>query len=571
MAGEKVLSTLAVRITAQTAELKKQLLKAQNSVQAFKKKSVRAAKDFKQGFSQTLGGGLSTVNPQFAALQNIIGGGTKAMGGLTKGTKLFSKALIATGIGAIVVALTFLYDQLKNTKAGFEIVAKATNVVTAIFGKLMEAVGAIGRSVMKVFKGDFAGAADEAGKAFDALTTGMIDAVDKGIKAGAEEAKLKEMTLQLTKEIAKADSEMVQNRAAARDLSKSGVERLQLANKAIEAGNRKADLSLQLEKQRLKVIQEKNALAESGFEDLQEESDQIAKIAQIEKQRAMDLAEIGEKKRSAVKQIAKETEIMEEQLRIQQQLKDLESKPELEGKGISKATKISEEGDKNKGLFIPSAEDMKKKFDITKKANEEEIKLNQEKIDKIALQEEEARNKKFEMAGTGLEVMAGFANSIATFQNAALQKELAGAGANEKKKEEIRRKYAKKQQKMSIIQALINGALGITKTIGSLGFPAAIPFIALTAATTAAAVSSISSQAFANGGVYGGNIATVGERGAEAMFAPQGTRVVSHNNAMAALRSKSGMEDKGPGESIIRGEDIYIAYNEFARQKGTSL
>ena len=79
---------------------------------------------------------------------------------------------------------------------------------------------------------------------------------------------------------------------------------------------------------------------------------------------------------------------------------------------------------------------------------------------------------------------------------------------NNKAVEAIEKKQFERQKRMQIIQALINGAEGITATIAKNGMPAAIPFIAITAAITGAQIAAIASQKYipkyARGGVFDG-------------------------------------------------------------------
>lgn len=79
---------------------------------------------------------------------------------------------------------------------------------------------------------------------------------------------------------------------------------------------------------------------------------------------------------------------------------------------------------------------------------------------------------------------------------------------NNKAVEAIEKKQFERQKRMQIIQAVINGAEGITATIAKNGMPAAIPFIAITAAITGAQIAAIASQKYipkyARGGVFDG-------------------------------------------------------------------
>jgi hypothetical protein len=101
-------------------------------------------------------------------------------------------------------------------------------------------------------------------------------------------------------------------------------------------------------------------------------------------------------------------------------------------------------------------------------------------------------------------------NAISSLQEMAKQKELKQAAGNEAKIAEINKRYGQKQKQLSIIQAIINGALGITKTGANMGYPQAIPFQIAQGIQTAANIATISAQQFAGGGKVqgGGNIPT---------------------------------------------------------------
>lgn len=95
-------------------------------------------------------------------------------------------------------------------------------------------------------------------------------------------------------------------------------------------------------------------------------------------------------------------------------------------------------------------------------------------------------------------------------------KELSNTNLTKSQKAAIEAKYKKKEndekvkafkaeQKMQIAQAVINGAIAVTKTLSTMALPAAIPFIAADIAMTAMQIATIASQKppkFARGGQF---------------------------------------------------------------------
>ena len=127
-------------------------------------------------------------------------------------------------------------------------------------------------------------------------------------------------------------------------------------------------------------------------------------------------------------------------------------------------------------------------------------KLREDDLDKYRESEEYKRDLAAKSVTTAL--MAG--NVLIAMNRKRMEKELGDAGDNEEKKAEIRKKYAQKEQLISIAQAIISGAEGILKTGANLGYPLAIPFQILQGLQTLMQIAIIKAQKFAKGGIVSG-------------------------------------------------------------------
>lgn len=86
--------------------------------------------------------------------------------------------------------------------------------------------------------------------------------------------------------------------------------------------------------------------------------------------------------------------------------------------------------------------------------------------------------------------------------------------AAEARREEAKKEAFEKDKRLSIISALINGALAITKVFGSTPPPASFILAGITAATTAAQIATIATQKYARGGeLHGASHAQGGIKG----------------------------------------------------------
>jgi TP901 family phage tail tape measure protein len=174
---------------------------------------------------------------------------------------------------------------------------------------------------------------------------------------------------------------------------------------------------------------------------------------------------------------------------------------------------------------------------------------------KITLEQRAQDEKKFRltMKTTSIDSMKTIANAAFTIgkertkRDAKLKIEQV---KNSKKSEEekakaieaIERDAFEKNKRRSILQAIINGALGATKTIATSGFPAAIPLLIAQAVVTAANIAVIASQKFANGGI-------VQKEPGKAPFGDQ--HLIRANPGERVLTQE---QQKGLGQTIVIGD-----------------
>jgi hypothetical protein len=128
-----------------------------------------------------------------------------------------------------------------------------------------------------------------------------------------------------------------------------------------------------------------------------------------------------------------------------------------------------------------------------------------------------------------------------------LNAEVSNLQAIEKAKEEARKRDAKRQKAVAIIQATINGALAVTNILATtpkadFGIASAI-LIALAVATTAAQIATIAAQPLAKGGVVG--------LGDEIVQFASGGRVTSRGNIKPLSNGDNVLATLKTGEVVL--------------------
>jgi hypothetical protein len=154
-----ILTDLAIRLHAKTAELNKGLTRAKGQIRDFKSNAKKGTKEIRKGF-QDMGNGarqsLGLMTSQFGMMGTVL---TRAIGGikgLTLGLKGMKAVLISTGIGAIFVAIgtavAALMTYFKGTVDGARKFAAITGTLKGVMTALKEILINVGRFLVKMFE-----------------------------------------------------------------------------------------------------------------------------------------------------------------------------------------------------------------------------------------------------------------------------------------------------------------------------------------------------------------------------------------------------------------------------------
>ena len=146
---------------------------------------------------QMTGGMISGFKGMLASVKSAI-----------TGLKTFRGAMIATGIGAFVIAIAAVGTALSNTEEGQNKLNKWLTQISVVIGNVTDILGNFGNALMNVFTLNF----KEAKKNIDAVTQGIVnfgEETRKELKIGADiadmRAKADKLERQLQIDRAKAD------------------------------------------------------------------------------------------------------------------------------------------------------------------------------------------------------------------------------------------------------------------------------------------------------------------------------------------------------------------------------
>jgi hypothetical protein len=310
-------------------------------------KGVKEVKKLNKELNNTnkeLSGATNTLDSFTGGAVTKIKGFKGAIGNLAKGFKSLRVAIISTGIGALIIAITAVAQAFRSTEEGQNKFAKLMAVLGAVtdvftdrlaalgrglinlftnpietlknFGKsikefvmdkvdlAVKSLGLMGSAISKLFKGDFSGALNDAKDGIVGLnkalnpTVIIVDALTKStkelVKELKEEAKIAGQIADQRAKADKLDRELIVSRAEANR------DRAELLEKAVnkekfslqerigfltEAGKLEEDITnkeIKAAELRLDAKVRENALGDSNKQDLEEEARLKAELINLE-------------------------------------------------------------------------------------------------------------------------------------------------------------------------------------------------------------------------------------------------------------------------------------------------
>ena len=373
----KTLQAEYVNLSAEERENEKvggelqKTIKAQNDALKELEKNIGITGRNVGNYSDEIKGAL-VESGLFNKAQAALAAAQKAYSSATKvatiSTKSFGAALVATGIGAIVVILGSLIAALTRTQEGMDFVAKSTAAVGTFVSSVIDAFANLGKQLVENVVPAFIG--------FKNILVGIltldfnqvregVEGVSKAasnidginiLKVGANAAKaakeafqLQENLIALEREEARYGVTIAENEAkinalreAARDETLSFKEREDALKQAVQIESEQLEQSVMFAKQRLEILKAQNSLTESTEADLQAQRDLEIQISKLEAQSANnriklnnELKTINSQRESEAKRLRDERQKDEE--RISREISDNEKKEQAESIARQKA------------------------------------------------------------------------------------------------------------------------------------------------------------------------------------------------------------------------------------------
>jgi len=459
------------------------------------------------------------------------------LGNVIKSFKSLRVAILATGIGALVIALGSLVTMFQNSEEGQNKFAKLMTQIGVVTGNVIDIVSDFGSVMFNVFTGNF----KAAGEALNEVTEGIKnfgEETAKEIKVAGElsdkRAKADKLERDLIVERAEATRKFNELREKAADKENfTAQERIDFL---VEAGKIEEEITLKeidAARLRFEAKRDENKLSQSTKEDLDEEARLKAVLIELEagrlkKQKTLNAELTTNRREAKAEEIADENELAA----LKKSIREAEAVSE-EDKRALELQKIDEHYqnliDKaiENNLATDELENAQRQAKLDKQAefDAEDDKKKQEKRDKEladaqAVLDEEAkieaqrvalREKTFNNAVQ----LAGAESRLGKALLLAKQLILAKEFILDAKKQIMAAKSAVNQATLNAAEASTETTASVAKAANAAPPPFNIPFILSAIATGASVISAVrgavkaTKKAAASTGIGGGGGASL--------------------------------------------------------------
>lgn len=260
---------VVVDVKADTSKLDKALQDAEKSMEDLGEAGEKAL----GGLDQLTGGLASGLLKSVAGARSLI-----------QGMGLLKVALISTGIGAIVVAVGSLAAYFTQTADGAKLLERGMNLLSATFNVVLDRVAQLGKAIVEFFSGDFQKAFETA----SAAVKGIGDEIREETKAmdGLTQAtqRLRASQRAIIVETAKQRAEIERLKMASDDVNRTVEQRIKDAERAAALEKRLVNERKAIAQEELRIARAKAAMTQATEEELMRIAELEAEVYNIQQE-----------------------------------------------------------------------------------------------------------------------------------------------------------------------------------------------------------------------------------------------------------------------------------------------
>lgn len=267
------------------------------------------------------------INNTDEAIGGLTGAVDKLTGGMVSGFKNGVKgikqgitamkslkvAIAATGIGALLIAITALTSYFTKTQRGADKLKQVMDGLGAAIDVIVDRLSKTGEAFTMILSGNFKGAFEEFRNVFKGTAEEIRNEASAAAQLAKELQNLEDREIAMIETRAQRRADIEALRLAAADENNTLAERAKALKDAIELEKQLADEEVAIAEERARIIKAQNALGESSREDVKAEAEATARVIELQAQRDTRLKELVTTYNSLNKQHAEQVRLLREE------------------------------------------------------------------------------------------------------------------------------------------------------------------------------------------------------------------------------------------------------------------
>lgn len=255
----------------------------------------------------------------------LVSGFKKAVGGIRNGIKAMQSlkvAVAATGIGALLIAITALTSYFTKTQRGADKLSQVFKGIGATIDVLVDRMSTFGEGLFAIIRGDFSEGLDILKGSFSGVGEEIRNEAKAAIDLEKAQQALEDRQIALIETNAKRRASIENLRLVAEDENKTNEERATALRQAADLQNKIADDEIAIAKERARIIKERVALGESSRDDIREQAEAEAEVIRLEGERDRRLRSLQTRLNAFTEGTGENTDATEENAAAQAKLNE---------------------------------------------------------------------------------------------------------------------------------------------------------------------------------------------------------------------------------------------------------
>jgi hypothetical protein len=297
--------TRTIDIVVNTEDATKDIEKLNRSLEENEEQAEETTKETKKYEKQLED--TSKVTGVFTQQLDKMTGGmfstVKGILGSVKALKSLRVALIATGLGAVLVLVGSLAAAFTRMQGPMNLITDIFSGLGSVMNNILDRLGLLGEAIIKFIQGDFTGAWETAKKSVDNLNESLQESFKLGQDISEQAREIDLLEAQRGVQIANNRREIERLVFLSRDYTKSEQERFDAVKAASALERENVALVIDLERQKLELAQKRYDDSSKNEPALIEFLNQQAQITQTITQSEAKLRELRNREGEALTKI----------------------------------------------------------------------------------------------------------------------------------------------------------------------------------------------------------------------------------------------------------------------------